>query len=111
MIRYYFRLWRGEIKLVHAFWIANVTVWLVCVFFFNLLSKALSMSSGPIIGMPLGMIFVIHNAVALSGVIRSSNKEGTKKIVRLFAIVISFLLLILSLWVPIYFYGKPLIRL
>jgi hypothetical protein len=111
MIRFYFKLWRGEIKLVHAFWIADVAVWLVCMFFFHLLSKVLSMSSGPVVGMPLGLIFVIYNTVALFGVIRSSRKGGTKKIFGFFAIVISFLLLILSLWVPIYFYGKPLIRL
>ena len=111
MIRFYFKLWRGEIKLVHAFWIADVAVWLVCMFFFHLLSNVLSMSSGPVVGMPLGLIFVIYNTVALFGVIRSSRKGGTKKIFGFFAIVISFLLLILSLWVPIYFYGKPLIRL
>ena len=98
-------------KLVHTFWIANVAVWLACMFCFHLLSKVLSMSSGPVVGMPLGLIFVIHNATALSGVIRSSRKGGTKKFYRFFAILISFLLLILSLWVPLYFYGKPLIRL
>ena len=98
-------------KLVHTFWIANVAVWLACMFFFHLLSNVLSMSSGAVVGMPLGLIFVIHNAVALFGVIRSTHKGGTKKFNRFFAILISFLLLILSLWVPIYFYGKPLIRL
>jgi len=111
MLRFYSKLWRGEMKLVHTFWLANVTVWLACIFFFQLLSNVLSMSSGPVVGMPLGLIFVLHNAVALSGVIRSSRKGGTKKFFRFLAITISFLLLILSLWVPLYFYGKPLIRL
>jgi hypothetical protein len=111
MFKFYSKLWRGELKLAHTFWIANVAVWLACMFFFHLLSKVLSMSSGPVVGMPLGLIFVIYNAVALSGVIRSSRKGGTKKIYGFFTILISFLLLILSLWVPIYFYGKPLIRL
>ncbi len=69
------------------------------------------MSSGHVVGMPLGLIFVIHNAAALFGVIRSSYKDGTKKIIRFSAILTSFLLLMLSLWVPLYFYGKPLIRL
>ena len=69
------------------------------------------MSSGPVVGMPLGLIFVIHNTAALSGVVRSSHKGDTKNIYRFFTIIISFLLLIFSLWVPIYFYGKPLIRL
>jgi zinc transporter ZupT len=81
------------------------------VFFFHLLSMVLSMSSGPVIGMPLGLVFVIHNLAALFGVMRSSYKDGTKKIIRFLAIATSFLLLILSLWVPLYFYGKPLIRL
>lgn len=111
MLSFYSKLWRGEMKLVHTFWIANVTVWLACMFFFHLLSNFLSMSSGPVVGMPLGLIFVLYNTAALSGVIRSSRKSGTKKIYRFFTILISFLLLILSLWVPIYFYGKPLIRL
>ena len=111
MLRFYSKLWRGEMKLVHTFWIANVAVWLACMFFFHLLSNVLSMSSGPVVGMPLGLIFVFYNTAALSGVIRSSRKDGTKKFYRFFAIFISFLLLILSLWVPLYFYGKPLIRL
>jgi len=111
MLRFYSKLWRGEMKLVHTFWIANVAVWLAFMFFFHLLSNVLSMSSGPVVGMPLGLIFVFYNTAALSGVIRSSRKDGTKKFYRFFAILISFLLLILSLWVPLYFYGKPLIRL
>jgi len=111
MIHFYSKLWRGEMKLVHTFWIADVAVWLVCMFFFHLLSNVLSMSSGPVVGMPLGLIFVIYNTVALFGVIRSSRKGDTKKIFGFFAIVISFLLLILFFVGPIYFYGKPLIRL
>lgn len=111
MLRFYSKLWRSEMKLAHTFWLANVTVWLACMFFFQLLSKFLGMNSGPVVGMPLGLIFVIYNTVALSGVMRSSRKGGTKKFYRFFAIAISFLLLILSLWVPLYFYGKPLIRL
>ena len=111
MILFYSKLWRGELKLAHAFWIANGAVWLACMFFFHLLSNVLSMSSGPVVGMPLGLIFVMYNTVALFGVIRSSRNGDTRKIFNVFAIIISFLLLILSLWVPIYFYGKPLIRL
>lgn len=103
------RLWRGELSPAGTFWVAHVAVWVLGMLVFQLLSASLSMGTKPLVGLPLGLVFVGFNAVACVGVIRSTRKQGRKGWSRIIMIVASVLLLLLSCWVPLYFLGRPLI--
>ena len=63
---------------------------------------------GPPVGLPLGIIFVIYNVVALVGVTRSAHSRGGRRVFQIAAVFVSLLLLVLSTWVPLYFYGRPM---
>ena len=94
-----------------TFWIAHVTVWISGMIIFNFLSDIINMANKPFIGMPLGMLFVIYNIIALLGVIQSSTKHKTNKVMRVIAIIISAYLFLVSVYVPVYFWGRPIIML
>jgi len=74
----------------------------------ELLSDTLSMYERRLVGMPLGILFVVFNIIALIAVVRASSKHEHIAI-RYGARATSAVLLLLSLWVPVYFYGRPLI--
>ncbi len=103
------RLWRGELSPAGTFWVAHVAVWILGMLVFQLLSSSLSMGTKPLVGLPLGLVFVGYNAVACVGVIRSTRKQGRKGWSQVIMPLASGLLLLLSCWVPLYFLGRPLI--
>ena len=104
MRRVFVKLWRGEIALVRMFWVAHVAVWLGSVFLFQLLSVSINMAVKPVVGVPLGLLFVLYNII---GVIRSARRAD-RGLLRIVAPLISLLLVMLSLWVPVYFSGRPI---
>jgi len=71
---YIIRLWRGELSSASTFWVAHVAVWVLGMFLFQLLSSFLSMGTKPLVGLPLGLMFVGYNTIACIGVIRSTRK-------------------------------------
>jgi hypothetical protein len=104
-------LWRGNFSPASTFWAAHVAVWVVGMIFFQFLSKFLSMNTKPLVGLPLGIVFLVYNAVALVGVVRSTRNGNVKKSLRIIMCLASALLLLLSCWVALYFLGRPLISL
>ena len=96
-------------SLARAFWVAHVTVWLAGVIFFQILSISIGQALGAAVGLPLGLIFVIYNMLALVGVARSERGRVGQPVLRITAVFTSALLLVLSAWVPLYFYGRPII--
>lgn len=107
--RHFFtKIGRGEMRLVKLFWVAHVLVWGVGIFLFQFLSTAISMTARPLVGIPLGLLFVLYNITALSGVIRSARSGDYKLVIKIGAIVVSGLLAIFSLWVPVFFWGMPI---
>jgi hypothetical protein len=102
------KLWQGEMSLARTFLLAHVVVWLVGVFFFQLLSVSISMAAKPAIGVPLGVLFVVYNFFALVSVARSARRRGSRRVFRIAAVLTSVLLLALSVWVPLYFLGRPI---
>ena len=100
-------LWRGGMPLGRAFLLAHLIVWIICVILFQLLSTVLSQGARTILGTPLGLLFVAYNVLAFTGVFRAARKRlGTPAVIAAF---VSGLLALLSLWVPLYFYGRPLL--
>ena len=108
MYRFLKQLGQGDFSLGRTFLGAHLGVWLIGIVFFQLLSAHLSMALKRPIGLPLGLIFVAYNILAFLGVIRSARQQD-KAWFRLVAPLLSFLLLLLSLWIPLYFYGRPLL--
>ena len=94
--------------LAWAFWVAHTAVWLSGMGFFQLLSASISMAAKPVVGVPMGLLFVFYNMLALVGVTRSARRGGTKRVFRFAAVFASALLLVLSAWVPLYFLGRPI---
>ena len=105
------KLWRGELSPVVTFWGAHVAVWALGMLLFQLLSMSLSMATKPLVGLPLGLVFVGYNIVACVSVARSTRKRSRKGWTQVIMPVASGLLLLLSCWVPLYFLGRPLIAL
>ena len=108
MRRLFLNLWRGEMSLAKAFWVAHVTVWVAGVIFFQILSTSMGQALGAAVGMPLGLVFVIYNVLALVGVARSARGRVGRPVLVIAAVFTSALLLVLSTWVPLYFYGRPI---
>jgi hypothetical protein len=102
------RLLNGERCLGYTLWVFHVAVWLLVLVLLEFLSKTLGMSARRLVGTPIGILFVVFNIIALMAVVKASGKQNsiTKKVG---ARAISAGLLILSLWAPVYFYGRPLI--
>jgi hypothetical protein len=100
-------LWRGDLTLGRAFGWAHLAVWVLGIILFQLLSSSLSMAMKRPIGTSLGFVFVAYNIVALVGVFRSAGrrKHGWLRLVVPF---LSVILAVLSLWIPVYFYGRPI---
>jgi len=105
------RLWRGNLSPTGTFWAAHVAVWVVGMIFFQFLSRFLSMNTKPLVGLPLGLVFLVYNAVAFVGVVRSTRNGNVKKWLRIIMCLASGLILLLSCWVALYFLGRPLISL
>ena len=105
------RLWRGNLSPAGAFWAAHVAVWVLGMLFFQFLSMSLSMTTKPLVGLPLGLVFLVYNAVAFVGVVRSTRNGSVKSWLRVIMCLASALLLLLSCWVALYFLGRPLISL
>jgi hypothetical protein len=105
------RLWRGELSPAGTFWVAHVAVWVLGMLLFQVLSVSLSMATKPLVGLPLGLVFVGYNAVACISVARSTRKRSRKGWAQVIMPLASGLLLLLSCWVPLYFLGRPLIAL
>jgi len=105
------KLWRGNLSPAGAFCVAHVAVWVLGMLFFQLLSNFLSMATKPLVGLPLGFVFLVYNAVAFVGVVRSTRSGTVKKWLRIIICLASSLLLLLSCWIPLYFLGRPLVRL
>jgi len=107
MIGFWGRLWRGELGLARTFFLAHLLTWVVGMVCFNIFAQSTGMGTRSLVGTPLGILFVAYNVVALTGVIRAAMGKG-QGILRYLACILSALLLLLSLWIPIYLYGKPL---
>ncbi|MBN2313389.1 MAG: hypothetical protein JXM79_05630 [Sedimentisphaerales bacterium] len=105
------RLWRGELPPAGTFWGAHVAVLALGMLLFQWLSTVLSMDAQPLVGLPLGLIFVGYNTIACVGVVRSTRKRDKKRWPQVVMILASVLLWLLSCWVPLYFLGRPLIAL
>ena len=105
------RLWRGELTPAGTFWGAHVAVWVLGMLLFQWLSAVLSMAAKPLVGLPLGLVFVGYNAIACVGVVRSTRKTDPKRWPQVVMTLASLLLWLLSCWVPLYFLGRPLIAL
>jgi hypothetical protein len=68
-------LWRGEFRPAFAFWVAHAqSIWLLGMLLFQFLSASLSMAGKPLVGVPLGLVFVAYNAIAFAGVVRSAER-------------------------------------
>ncbi|MBN1807296.1 MAG: hypothetical protein JW837_18770 [Sedimentisphaerales bacterium] len=104
-------LWRGNLGPANTFWAAHVAVWGIGMFFFQFLSKFLSMNAKPLIGLPLGLVFLAYNVAAFVGVIRSTRNAKVKRWSRIVMCLASAMLLLLSCWVALYFLGRPMFSL
>jgi len=105
------RLWRGDLTAAGTFWGAHVGVWVLGMLLFQLLSGFLSMGAKPLVGLPLGLVFVGYNTIACVGVVRSTRKTDRQRWPQVVMTLASGLLWLLSCWVPLYFLGRPLIAL
>jgi hypothetical protein len=101
-------LWRGEWGLARAFGLGHVLVWVLAVAAFQAISLTLGMGPRRAVGTPLGLLFAAYNGVALVGVVRSARHAG-RGVLRWMAPPVSVLLTLAALWVPLYFWGRPLI--
>ncbi len=109
MRRFIIRLWRGEFRPAFAFWVAHAGVWLLGMLLFQFLSTSLSMAVKPLVGVPLGLVLVAYNVIAFAGAVRSARKAACPGWLRVMAGLASAALVLLSVWVPLYFLGRPLI--
>ena len=89
MRRLFLELWRGEMTLAWAFWVAHTAVWLSGMVFSQLLSISISMAAKPVVGVPFGLIFVFYNVLALVGVTRSARRGDSKRVFRFAAVFTS----------------------
>jgi len=105
------RLWRGDLSPAGTFWGAHVAVWALGMLLFQWLSASLSMAAKPLVGLPLGLVFVGYNTIACVGVVRSARKKNRQQWPQVVMTLASVLLWLLSCWVPLYFLGRPLIAL
>jgi len=100
------RLLAGELGLPITFWLFDAGLWVILLLCLNFLSRAFFVPR--VSGIFLGLLFVAFSLAGLVAVINATKQSQRRGASRL-AVFLSFLLLLLSLYVPLYFSGKPLI--